>query len=93
MHRSIMQNLERKVCYLCGKEGTVEAHHCLHGTASRRLAEQDGLIVNLCPECHRNLHDKGMSDDALKMTAERIWMNYNRADEWAFIARYGRGYI
>ena len=92
MHKSIIVNLNIKACYLCGTIGPVEAHHCIHGTANRRLADKDGLIVNLCPECHRELHDKGMSDDLLKRIAQEQWQRYNLATKNEFIARYGRSY-
>lgn len=93
MHKSIITNLDIKTCYLCGERGLMEAHHCIHGTANRRLADKDGLIVNLCPECHRKLHDKGVMDDHLKAIAENAWLRYNRATVEEFIARYGRSYI
>lgn len=93
MHRSIMQNLDNHVCFLCHSEGAVEAHHCIHGTANRRLAEQDGLIVNLCPTCHRKVHDHGLFDDDLMCSAEMSWINYNNSDITHFIARYGKNYL
>lgn len=88
-----MQNLEVKECYLCHRIGNVEVHHCIHGTANRRLAEKDGLMVNLCPDCHRRLHDKGEGDDFLKRTAQAEWIIYNRATTGEWIARYGKNFI
>lgn len=95
MHRSIIQNLGVKKCYLCGAEGPVEVHHCLHGTANRKLSEEDGLMVNLCPECHRLLHDsRNRHDDRKLMRMAQVeWMSYNMADAYAFIARYGKNYL
>lgn len=92
MHKSIMQNLAVKKCYICQREGIVEAHHCLHG-ARRRLADEDGLIVNLCVKHHRQLHDKGIGDKALEKEAELAWMRHNLAEEEEFIARYGRSFL
>lgn len=90
---SIMMNLNIQKCFLCGAEGHMEVHHCLHGTANRRLADADGLKVNLCMRCHRALHDRGEHDRELEAAAERIWMNYNLEHEEGFIARYGRSYL
>lgn len=92
MHKSIIQNLDNKKCYICGREGIVEQHHCLHGS-SRRKADADGLVVNLCIYCHRRLHDKGENDEALKRKAQAVWMRYNDATAEEFIARYGKGWL
>lgn len=93
MHKSIMMNLEVKKCYLCERQGIVEAHHCIHGTANRRIADKDGLIVNLCPDCHRKIHDMGVMDSELKYFAQLAWMRYNLSTADEFIARYGRSYL
>lgn len=93
MHRSIMQELTVNKCFLCGRQGPVEVHHCIHGTAGKRKAEADGLLVNLCPECHRKLHDTGRGDKELMSVAEARWINYNMASVEEFIGRYGKNYI
>ena len=93
MHRSIIQDLNRKICYLCEQEGVVEVHHCLHGTANRKKAEEDGLMVNLCIRCHRRLHDKGYGDEKLKALAQLAWEAYYMRSAKEFIERYGRNYI
>lgn len=93
MHKSIIQDLNRRVCYLCEQEGVVEAHHCIHGTANRKLADEDGLIVNLCIRCHRRLHDRGEGDEKLKTTAQLVWMSYYMRGVEDFRARYGRSYL
>lgn len=68
---------------------SLERHHALHGTANRRLADQDGLTVWLCPRCHRELHDKGTGDRVLQRAAESIWLRtYGNREE--FIKRYGK---
>lgn len=87
--KSIMQ---REVeCYFCGRTDSLERHHALHGTANRRLAEQDGLTVYLCADCHRALHDKGIGDKSLQKAAESIWIRaYGTREE--FIQRYGKSY-
>ena len=93
MHKSIIQNLAVKKCYICGREGIVEQHHCIHGTSNRKRSDSDGLIVNLCVPCHRYLHDKGDFDGKIKENAQIVWMRYNLASEEEFIARYGRSYL
>ena len=94
MHRSIIQNLEVKKCYLCGAEGPVEVHHCLHGP-NRKKAEADGLLINLCPECHRLLHDSGdrRTDRKVMKLGQVAWMGHNMGSTEEFIARYGKNYL
>ena len=82
----------RKCCYYCGRED-VELHHCWHGTANRRLADQDGLWVYLCPDHHRRLHDKGEHDRELMATAEYAWMIHNHKTEADFRRRYGKSVL
>lgn len=84
---SIIQN--EKVCFICGSVRDLERHHCIHGTANRRLAEEDGLTVWLCHDCHMNLHDKGEFDKALQSIAMNAWVRKygNKQD---FRRRYGK---
>lgn len=70
-----------------------EMHHCLHGTANRRLAEEDGLKVYLCNTCHRLLHDKGLYDKDLQKMAQEKWMAYYGKTEDEFRKRYGKSYM
>lgn len=93
MFRSIMQNLDVSKCYICHTVGITEVHHCLHGTANRKLAEKDGLLVNLCPKCHRALHDKGTYDLYLKHVAQFAWQDYNMKTDTEWRARYGKNYL
>lgn len=40
-------------CFICGSERNLETHHCLHGTANRKLSDKYGLTIPLCAYCHR----------------------------------------
>ena len=74
------------------------------GTANRRLSEEDGLVVDLCPDCHNRppngvhfnkermkyLHQYG------QMTFEARKRCDGASDEEAremFMKRYGRNYL
>ena len=81
------------LCYFCARYGNLEKHHCLHGTANRRLADEDGLFVWLCHRCHMQLHDKGIGDKGLQIVAEKAWMQRYGKTEEDFIKRYGKNYI
>lgn len=87
--KSIIQDC--KECYLCGRSDSLECHHAIHGTANRKLADQDGLTVWLCAECHTNLHQRGWHDNELKQVAQTVWeLIYGTREE--FIKRYGKSY-
>jgi hypothetical protein len=45
--KSIMQR-DIEHCYICGGRAT-EEHHCIYGTANRKLSEKYGLKVYMCP--------------------------------------------
>lgn len=89
---SIIQTANKETCYLCGQYAT-ERHHCLHGTANRKLADEDGLTVMLCRRCHMNLHDKGDFDKELQKIAQRVYMRHYHKTVEDFIKRYGKSYI
>lgn len=92
MTSSIICNEE--VCYKCGKLVGLQRHHCLHGTANRKLAEIDGLWVYLCVDCHRDLHDRNTAfDGALMRLAERRYLDHYNKTIPDFIARYGKNYL
>ena len=82
-------------CYVCGKPRPLETHHVFHGTANRRLADEDGMVVALCPLCHRGylgVHNNAELDLRLKQDAERVWIaRYGTKED--FIRRYGRSWI
>ena len=50
MSKSIIQ--VKRQCLIC-HNSNVEEHHCIYGTANRKLSEKYGLKVYLCPEHHR----------------------------------------
>lgn len=94
---SIVTN-DTKHCYIHKKYLGVEVdavheHHCLHGSANRTLADVDHLVIGICENCHRLLHDKGYHDLDIQQDAERAWLKtYNKTIE-DFIKRYGKNYL
>ena len=87
--KSIIQ--DSKECYLCRRQANLELHHAVHGTANRRLADQDGLTVWLCVECHTKLHQQGLHDRLLKRIAQEAWERVY-GSEREFVKRYGKSY-
>lgn len=82
------------VCYECGRPQYLQLHHCLHGTANRTLADEDGLVVYLCVYCHNRLHDGDTRlDNKLMRVAERAYLETYKKTIPDFIARYGKNYL
>ena len=94
MRKSIMQ--EEKQCYFCRRTNDLDKHHCIHGTANRKLADKDGLWVWICKDCHTMssmaVHNNAKQDLVLKIQAQMTWEEvYGNRQE--FIQRYGKSYI
>lgn len=94
--KSIIQT--EKKCYVCETTYNLHSHHCMHGTANRKLADQDGLTVYLCYEHHEGnngVHNKNGHelDLELKQLAQKRWMEYYDKTEDDFRQRYGRSYL
>lgn len=51
--KSIIRNNRKGVCYICSRVTQTEEHHIFFGP-NRKLSEQYGLKVYLCPYCHRD---------------------------------------
>lgn len=95
---------ERKTCFLCGRYAYTERHHIFSGTANRKLSEEDGLVVDLCPDCH-NMPPNGVHFNKERMQelhryGQQFWENVQTAKGMsheearkAFMKRYGRNYL
>ena len=95
---------ERKSCFLCGRICYTERHHIFGGTANRRLSEEDGLVVDLCPDCHNRppngVHFNKERMQELHRYGQQFWENVQTAKGMsheearkAFMKRYGRNYL
>nr|DAN44405.1 MAG TPA: putative HNHc nuclease [Caudoviricetes sp.] len=87
--KSIMPGDTAEWCYLCSRHGRLEVHHCLHGR-NRRAADEMGLTVHLCGECHRRLHDKGEHDRELEALAQETYEGLHGHAAW--MARVGKNF-
>lgn len=94
MKLSIMQ--KTPVCYVCGTRQNLHRHHCLYGSANRKLADADGLWIFLCAY-HHNMSDHGVHFDKaldmrIKQDAQTAWEEtYGRRED--FVKRYGKNYL
>ena len=96
-------------CFVCGRIGRTELHHIFYGAGRRPIADREGLVVYLCPNCHKGdsgVHGKNGAklNFTLKEVAQEAWeekykKSYpykNHADEAAreaFIRLMGRNYL
>lgn len=89
--KSILQD-EPESCYICGYKAH-HKHHCVGGTARRKLAEKDGLYVRLCVQCHQDLHDHSENEIRLKRIAQIEWMEHYHKTEEEWRERYIKSYL
>lgn len=89
--RSIIN--EEFKCNICGRIFNLERHHCIFGTANRSKAEEDGLWVWLCHDCHMEIHNgNNWAKELLQKEAQESWESeYGSRED--FIKRYGRSYL
>lgn len=83
-------------CYVCGRVGRLETHHCFHGSANRKLADDDKMVVALCPCCHRGykgVHNNAELDRQIKQDAQKVWQAYYGKTVEEFRERYGRSFL
>lgn len=91
--KSIIQ--DKKECIVCGS-WTCEDHHIFHGVANRKLSEEFGLKVWLCPTHHtgtNGVHGKNgrKLDLQLKELGQKAFEWTHTRDE--FIATFGKNYL
>ena len=92
MTKSIMQ--EHKQCYLCGRQFSLERHHCFPGVANRKLSEKYGLWVWLCHSCHTGNGGAQYEKELnlrLKQEAQEAFEETHTREE--FMTTFGRNYL
>lgn len=82
-------------CFICGRVCKCEKHHVFFGTANRKISDEYGLVVDLCPSHHRTgfsaVHRNKDMNRALQEYAQACFeMAYSREE---FIKLFGRNYI
>lgn len=86
--KSILQ--AEKVCYICGRQITLEKHHIFAGVANRRISEQNGLWVYLCHNCHTGTEGAQYDKDKnirLKQDAQCAYERNHTHSEWMNLIR------
>ena len=80
-------------CAICHKWGALERHHVFNG-AFRSKSEEYGAVVEICRECHDDLHHH---HPAKYVWLKREWqdklMAWNEWTEDDSIREFGRNYL
>jgi len=78
-------------CERCGRITAMHFHHMLMGSKHRLLADEDGLIIRLCPACHEAAHKDKELQKTIKQMAQKKYEKKHSREEW--MKRYGRNYL
>ncbi len=78
-------------CEICGCYWTLDKHHLLPGTGKRRLAEEDGLYIFICRQCHNALHADENEVLYWRKEGERRYLKDHTFSE--YMDRYGKNYL
>lgn len=83
---------EEKLCTRCGYVYNIEVHHCIHGNGRRKLADEDGLTVYMCHDCHMELHANRKIDLEYIMLGQ-IYYEKRIGTREQFRERYGKSWL
>lgn len=87
----------KDICFFCGRPAEGE-HHLLFGNGKRRLAEEDGLKIPICNQCHTlgvvtgRIHDNPMAEKLSKMLGQALYET-RIGSRQEFMKRYGKSYL
>lgn len=81
MSKSIIPGDIKGRCYICGHGGITQVHHMVPGVY-RDKSDKYGLMVNLCPPCHKALHDHGVHYRDMKQYAQIIFLKNYSMELW-----------
>lgn len=79
------------ICYLCGQDAR-HKHHLIFGSY-RSLSDKYKLIINVCPKCHRKIHDDktGKLQRWSKELGQRMFEKSHSREE--FMKIFGKNFI
>lgn len=91
-NKSIMAT-EAGRCYVCRIETETVRHEIYYGTKNRKISKINGFWLDVCPTCHRRIHDvpgKGF-DKLLKRKCQKNYEAFGTRD--GFRRLVGRSYL
>lgn len=86
-------------CILCGTP-TQDIHHLVYGRGFRKLSDEDRLVIPVCRDCHKEIHENGVAGKLSKIVGqlafEKEQVNCGSSaisSRELFRRRYGRSYL
>ena len=93
--RSILSNTRE--CFICHAPDPLHRHHIYEGTGRRKISEQQGCWIWLCPRHHNasnfGIHANKELDLKIKQMCEEKWLEIHDATQEDFIEVFGRNYL
>lgn len=86
----------RRICFICNRWESdylqIEMHHIFEGRGRRQISDRYGLVVPLCSECHRRIHNDA---DLMQMLHEigQEKAEANGMSRAEFINLFGKNYL
>lgn len=93
--------LDYNTCIICRRRREHD-HHLCFGNANRNLSDADRLMIPVCNDCHRKIHDEnGGSGNMSKQLGQLLFelrqaVMYGQPQEESrqrFRERYGKSYL
>ena len=81
---------KKHVCKVCGRSGLTEIHHIFNGPY-REKSEKNDFVMEVCPECHRRIHDSADLMKKYKVLTQRYFELTHTHEEW--MALMGRSWL
>lgn len=92
-------------CMFCGRP-TTTTHHLVFGRGMRNIADEDGLVIPVCDNCHtmnrtsNKIHDNPIAESFSKMLGQLAYEKHKVAEGMSeeearesFRKRYTRSYL
>lgn len=80
-------------CQRCQCYRPLEEHHIFEGRGRRAKSDRYGAVINICPACHRYLHDNPLKMLPWKQRFQQKLMQENDWTTEDFIREFGRNYL
>ena len=78
----VVEDMEH--CLVCGSP-YIQVHHCMHGTANRKMADKYKLVVPLCLAHHtgqQGVHKNSEFDLVIKQMAQAEFEKRYSREKW-----------
>ena len=85
---------EQGTCYVCKTETATCRHEIFYGKGNRAISKKLGFWVNICPECHRQIHSDRELDLMIKKLAQMEYLKTHDIAEFMDIkSGIGKNYL